>query len=315
MGDKGTIKDFDSMEMIWKWMWNDVMRITVNYEDEPDVMGAFLTETPMVPTKVREQTMQIWFEKFAVNNYFVALSAILGLYNSGKETGLVIDSGHGVTHAVPTWEGYHLTSSIRRIPLGGKDVTEYLERMLTESDVTLTTTAERMTAGLMKVADEEKGYLGCYVAQNFQEELSNFDKPQDFKMPDDSTVTISDQLIRAPELMFDPAMDGHEMDSMHKLAERAVLACPIDTRKSMFECIIMMGGNTMFEGMKDRLQAEIEGLGVLSEVKVIASPERQVCQYMGGHMLASMAGFKELMVSREKWQDLGATRVLAEEMY
>lgn len=46
------------------------------------------------------------FETFNVPSFYVSIQAVLSLYSSGRTTGLVLDSGDGVTHCVPIFEGY-----------------------------------------------------------------------------------------------------------------------------------------------------------------------------------------------------------------
>ena len=69
-------------------------------------------------------------ETFQVPAFYSSIPAVLSLYSSGKTTGLVVDSGDGVTHTVPIYEGYSLPHAIERIDLAGRDLTDYMRKML-----------------------------------------------------------------------------------------------------------------------------------------------------------------------------------------
>merc|ERR1711881_176716 len=183
--EHGVITNWDDMEKIWKHTFDNELRIVPGADDEAeeDVAGVLLTEAPMNPKENREKMTQIMFETFSARRFYV-----------------------------PIYEGYSMPHAIQRINLAGRDLTDYICKILTESKINLHTSAERMSA--MKIKEEL-----CYVSLNFEEEVDNFaGKEKQFELPDMSIVTVHNQIIRCPELMFKPSLDGKEMMGLHELA-------------------------------------------------------------------------------------------------
>lgn len=109
-----------------------------------------LTEPPLNPRSNRDTAAQILFETFNVPALYTSIQAVLSLYASGRTTGIVLDSGDGVSHAVPVYEGFAMPSSIRRIDVAGRDVTEYMQTLLRKSGYVFHTSAEKEVVRLIK---------------------------------------------------------------------------------------------------------------------------------------------------------------------
>lgn len=298
----GIVTQWDDMERIWNHTYYNELRV------DPEEHNVLVTEAPMNPKVNREKITQIMFESFSVPGLYVAIQAILSLYSSGRTTGIVLDSGDGVTHTVPVFEGFSLVHSIGRLDLAGRDLTTYMVRILRERlPINLDNSSGREIVRTMK----EKT---CFVSQNYQKDLENaessVDLPQDYELPDGKVVSIASERFRVPEVLFNPSMIGKEAPGVHQLVHDSISTCDIDLRRDLYENIVLSGGTTMFDGIEQRLQAEIGKLAPSSvKTRVIAPPERKYSVWMGGSILSGLSTFQDMWITKEEYEEAGQSIV------
>jgi actin-related protein len=296
--EHGVINNWDDMEKIWGHVFTNELRV------DPVEHNVMLTEAPMNPKENREKMAQIMFETFNVPGLYIAIQAVLSLYSAGKFTGIVTDSGDGVTHFVPIFDGYSLPHAVIRLDLAGRDLTEFMMKLLTETGTRFSTTAEKEICKAIK----EKA---CYVALDFEEELKSVE-PFDYELPDGTHVVVKDQRIRCPEALFKPAMVGKEGSGIGQTCYDSIQRCDIDVRKDLYNCVVLSGGTSMYNGLPERLTKEIKALAPESmkeEVKVIASPERKFAVWIGGSILSSISTFESMWITKNEYEESGATIV------
>lgn len=298
----GIVADWEAME--WLWDYTFVEQLNVNIED----YFVLLTEPPMNPTSNREKMAEIMFEAFGVPGLHVGMQALLALFSEGLTTGLVLDIGDGVTHCVPVFDGYAVSTAVMRQNLAGRDLTDYLVQLLRERGLFYESSAEH------EIVRDIKEKL-CYIpidyaveAKKYVSDRAAYEKA--YVLPDGQVITITDQLYRCPEALFHPQLIGKDLKSLPDLLVAAVMKSPIDTRKRVLENVVLSGGSTCFTGFPERLNRDLQTALVSANMRNISHhiqvpDERRHCVWRGGSVLASLPTFESILVSLEEYEEVG----------
>lgn len=293
--EHGIVLDWNDMELIWKSIYSKE-----HLQTFPEEHPVLITESPVNPRKNRERTAEIMFESFNVPALFVSMQAVLALYASGRTTGVVLDSGDGITQAVPIYEGFALPLSIVRTDVAGRDITKFLKFLIRKEGLILNTTAE---FEVVKKLKEQ----ACYILSNPSRALEGADENVQYTLPDGHGISIGHSTrIKAPEILFRPDLIGSESEGIHEVLMNSIAKSDLELRKIFLENIVLSGGSTLFRGFGDRLLSEVKkATPKTSRVRILSPSKRLYSTWIGGSILANLGSFKRMWVTKREYEEEG----------
>ena len=304
--EKGIIKDWEDMEIIWHHMLYDELRIA------PDDHNIILTDIPLNAAENREKTVQMFFEKFNVPGLFISMTSVLAIYDEGRTSGMAIDSGEVITNFVPVYEGFAFPNAISKSETGGQVLTDYLISLLSEKKYNINTMTKKL-----KINEIKERY--CRVSYDFENEIREAGEEgnleERIKLPDGEEIILELEKLKCPEALFRPNFFNKSdinMRGLHDECCASIQQIDVEIRKDLYSNIVLAGGNTMFEGLPERLTKEIQKLtpsAASNKVKVIALPERKYASWIGATILSSLSNFQCMWITRAEYKETGESIV------
>jgi len=308
--ENGMVRNWEDMLHVWDYTFGKE-----KLDIDPSQCKILLTEPPMNPHRNREKMIEVMFEKYGFDSAYIAIQAVLTLYAQGLLTGVVVDSGDGVTHICPVYEGFALPHLTKRLDIAGRDVTRYLIKLLLLRGYAFNHTADFETVRLMK---EKLCYVGYDIAteQKLAQETTFLVEP--YTLPDGRVIKVGGERFEASEALFQPHLINVEGQGIAELVFSAIQAGEMDMRADLYKHIVLSGGSTMYPGLPSRLEREIKQLYLervlkgdtdrLSKFKIRIEdpPRRKDMVFIGGAVLADvMKDRDDFWMSKAEYQEKG----------
>lgn len=293
--------------------WDDMQKILHHafYNEflcAPEEQPVFVVEPVLNPKANREKMMEIMFETFNVPAYLTNNQSTMALFAAGRSTGILLESGDGMTRAVPIYEGHVIPTAISQLDLGGRDILKYLVKEMNHTGLSFNTSAE------MEIARDIKE-KNCYIALDVEEQMKidqASDRHASYELPDGQFISVTTERFRCPEALFRPSLLGRETGGIHEM----ILTCVMKSDQDLtdqFKNVVLAGGNTMFPGIVERLQKELARFDALDgKLKVVAPVERKYSSWIGASMVASLfmePRYSNVWVSEKEYGEFGSNIV------
>ena len=268
-----------------------------------------VTEPLLNPYVNRERIAYSLFDNLGVPALFFASQPILSLFSTSKTSGTVLESGEGVTQSCVIYEGYSIPCTYERYNYGGGDVTEYLKNLLKKRGYHFYNSTE-----FRLVNDIKENSCFCY-GNNIKNEIGDAKKSANknminYYLPDGSSISIGDERILAPEILFNPEYIGKEYLSFPDMIISSVNKVDIQLKQKSYENILLSGGNTCFNGLYEQLHTELKNKLIKNmKINLNKTDKPQFCCWIGGYIISTLEIFKKMWVTRNDWIEKG-TKVI-----
>ena len=308
--ENGMVRNWDDMCHVWDYTFGEE-KLNI----DPSNCKILLTEPPMNPNRNREKMIEVMFEKYGFDSTYIAIQAVLTLYAQGLVTGVVVDSGDGVTHICPVYEGFALPHLTKRLDIAGRDVTRYLIKLLLLRGYAFNQTADFETVRQMK---EKLCYVGYDIATEQKLAQETTFLVESYTLPDGRVIKVGGERFEASEALFQPHLINVEGQGVAELLFTAIQSADMDMRPDLYRHIVLSGGSTMYPGLPSRLEREMKQLYLervlrgdtdrLSKFKIRIEdpPRRKDMVFIGGAVLADvMKDRDDFWMSKAEYEEKG----------
>ena len=306
--EEGIIKNEDDLEKLWDYAINIKLKIT-----DPSNYKVIVTELPINPLENKIKICEVLFEKIGVNSINIEPQAKLSLFSHGIDSGTVLDCGDLNSYCIPISNGIILKNNIERLNIGGKNITEYLIKLLKKKGYSFNSITN---FELIRQIKEKLCFVSNDIKSDREIEKNTTFFNSFYLLPDGSRIRISNEKFEAPEILFNPYLIGKDVEGIQNLVYKSIINSPIDTRICLFNNITLSGGSTLFPGFVTRIENEIKSIykeknlkedkekNIKMNINVLDHPNRKYSVFIGAGIVGNYynnTGNDNYWISRDEW--------------
>ncbi|KAF4323642.1 hypothetical protein BBO99_00002191 [Phytophthora kernoviae] len=311
--NRGVVEDWEALERMWEFVFTQEMKV----DPETAALPILCISSPAGSKKQQERMAQIMFESQKVCGFYFMQQCVLSLFASGRTRGLVVEVGHGSSHAIPIFEGYALPHAALHYNAGGMDISQRLHLLLSKRGVSFHSFPLHTIDEIKEATCSLGSGTNQVVGQNQSDETN---KP--FELPDGTILQVDRQTQTAPaEVLFKPQELGDEHPlrpekGLHECAAASIAMCDKDLQSDLLNAVVLAGGTTMLPGFSKRFQDELNAVlqhtGSSNTANVIPDPvvrergynsQRKIAAWVGGSMFASLDTFHDIHITKQEWEE------------
>jgi actin, other eukaryote len=284
---RGKIHNWQDMVKIWKFIFKELQ---IEPSNHPLLM------TDISPLNDKLKMIDEVFDNLGVPALYLASQSTLSLYSSGLLTGIDINCGYYSTSIVPIFDGHELTHARNNLPIGGKDLSEYLSSILNLRGYSYDCFIPRYRC---KIEEIKEKY--CFATLDYEKMLKESFAIQ-YSPTNAYKFRPGIESFIVPEALFKPYPVCLDSVGVVDLLTSSILNSDVDLRPLLCSNVILSGGSSSFPGFAERIMKEIDPK---FSVNVYSPPEKLHSAWMGGSMLASSGCMNQKWILKDEYDEYG----------
>ena len=268
-------------------------------EDEIAHHPLLITEPLLNQKKNREMISEILFEKYNIPSLVFAYQPSLSLFAFTSTTGVILESGDGVSQICSIVDGCSIPSSYIRSDFGGADVSEYFRKLLKKAGIELISDTEKLI-----VHEIKKKLLNFYSEGKKDESMVS-----KYTLPDLNVIQIDSEKYLASKVLLTPSLVGKNCLGLHQMVATCIEKVNSELREKLCPLVKLTGGNSCIKTLNEVMHTEIKGLlpklNNKIKIKSMTSNMATISCWYGGNIISSLNIFKDLLISKKDWEEKG----------